>query len=49
MLGISDKSPKFCKRYSEIISEYKYDVLCNNFPSKSYSPYKISNEELNIR
>lgn len=54
LLGISNESPKFCKRYAELgsiikksISDYRSDVLSNHFPSKKYSPYKISEEELN--
>ena len=51
MLGISDNSPLYCKRYSEIgetikesIKKYKNDVLTTNL---KLSPYKISDEELN--
>lgn len=55
LIGMTKNSPKFSKRYSNVgeiirnaLSEYKNDVENRKFPSSDFSPYKISQNELDI-
>lgn len=55
MIGMSDNVPTFCKKYAnvgytikEALEKYKKDVIDRKFPSKKFSPYKISKNDLDI-
>lgn len=55
MIGMSDNVPRFCKKYANVgntiknaLEKYKKDVIDRKFPSKKFSPYKISKNDLDI-
>lgn len=46
-------TPKFCKQYAQVglvineaLQKYKEDVEAGEFPGPQFSPYKMSQEEL---
>lgn len=51
--GVLQVTPKFCKQYAQVglvvneaLQQYKEDVEAGVFPGPQFSPYKMSQQEL---